>query len=148
MAADPSTGLMDNRIHKANKVFTGEREEWEHFSVKTLGYVSGLDKQLLSMMNISATLSFEIDPDALAMDETERTLSGQLYSLLTQFLEGDALDVLCNVAGGNGLEVLRLPPKDAEPKSDGHNMNRLIIIITPTAKFFEGCATYDAKLNR
>ena len=135
-------GVLDNRIVKGPGVWDGEKKKWRHWSHKLKGYLSGVSKPLVHLMNFAETYRQEIGEDD--MSEEQKALNGVLYSVLNGVTEGDAYDVLLNTEMGNGLEVWRKYAKENVGVTAGHTRNRLMHILEP--KDLEG--TYKAKLER
>ena len=125
--------MIDKRISKAPKAYAGKRETWRHFKVGLLGYVSAVSPELKQMMAIAETLERAVDMDLLNFTQHQRELNGSLYVILTSTLEAGskAMDTLCNVEEGNGLEVYRRLARKAVVRTAGHDRGRLLYVMQP-----------------
>ena len=103
------TEIIDTKICKPPQSYGGDKEGWRHFRTSLLGYVSALSPELKGMMQVAAELARPISYAEFGLTEQQRRLSGSLYVIFTSVLQAKstAMDTLCNVEEGNGLEVFR-----------------------------------------
>ena len=144
--------IVDTRICKIPKSYDGKRENWKHFKVALGGYVGAVSPDLKAMMKLCEALDQMVDPVALGMSLNQVALSGKLWTILTSVLTDKAMDTMCNIEEGNGLEVYRKLARRAIVRTAGHDRGRLIHLINPEADvmrldYFPRLDTWEEQLK-
>ena len=108
--------LVDTR--KVGKVpnFSGEQEAWREWAFQ-FGAANPKATKALKWAT-AAELAIDED-DADTEDEDYRALSSQLYLALVLMCKGQALTMIRNVTGNNGLEAWRTLSAYDDPGSKG-----------------------------
>ena len=132
-AATGALEVVDKRICKAPEAYDGTKTKWRHFKMSLGGYVSALSAELKNMMKIAETLSQPVVPASLGFSPRQHELNGNLFVILTATLKqgSKAMDTLCNVDEGNGLEVYRRLARKAVARTAGHDRGRLLHVMQP-----------------
>lgn len=92
---------------------------------------------LKAMTKICEGLDRNIDPIALGMTPNQIALSGKLWTIPTSNLEDRAMDTMCNVGEGNGLEVCRKLARRVVVRTAGHDRGCLVHLIPPDAELLK-----------
>ena len=121
--------VFDNKVIEKPGRFDGTRARWKHWATRTRGFIRGVSLKLAGMMRIATEQKEPLTHHG--WNEDEANLDAKLYSILSGLLDGEAMDVFCNVEEGHGLECWRQLSRDHEPKSVGHHRTRLMNILDP-----------------
>ena len=131
-AAHGALDIVDKRICKAPEAYDGTKTRWRHYKMALGGYVAALSSELKNMMKIAETLSLPVVPTTLGFSPRQQELNGNLFVILTATLKqgSKAMDTLCNVDEGNGLEVFRRLARKAVVRTAGHDRGRLLYVTS------------------
>ena len=142
----PGLDFLDQKVVRAPPQFSGDKTKWKHFNRKLLSFVGGLSVPLKEMMKVVPTLKKPLNHAELGMSAEQIALDSKLYTMLSSLLEDDAMDVLCNVDEGEGLEVYRLLARHCDPKARVTHRVRLIKVMEPEAEVLTG--SYFSRLQK
>ena len=125
-----SNRVFDTKLAKGPQTYDGTRKQWRHWHNKLLGYIAGVNGDLLSAMKLAAVNIEAIVHDGMTAEHVR--LSNTLYGLLNGLLEGEAYDMFLNTPPGHGYEAWRKLCRFHMPESKGHARSKLMRILEPT----------------
>lgn len=92
-------------------------------------YLQVLSPELLDVMNRAEQTQQEIDN--FDLDHNQTILSMRLATLMSLFLEDEALDVVMAVPDGHGLEAWRRLCNEFQPRTRGHRRALMLSLLIP-----------------
>ena len=101
------TDIIDNKICRIPKAFNGDKTKWKHFRVSLLGFVGGVNQEPKQMMKTIEEVDEPTTQAGLGMNQRMIELDAKVGVILTNVFEdgSTAMDFMCNVPEGSGLEV-------------------------------------------
>ncbi len=125
--ADPLL-LVDIRMLGKPKSYSGTKSEWLHWTHVFKAWLGALDINLLDCVEKAEIEAGPIDYNTLRADV--QTSPRTLAFILSQVLQGAALQVVMNTPGYNGLVAWRMVCRQEEPISGAAQVNLLSSIMS------------------
>ena len=127
-------GSSTRRPSGSFRAFSGKDEDWPAWVFVARGYVHLLDRAYRGMLEAAENAASQNELSMIDMSDTAQELSTVLFNLLTQSVDGRALQILMNVEGQNGFQAWKALCDAYEPPVGGRHMAMLTAIIAPDWK--------------
>ena len=138
----PAKSLVDNKAIGKPTVFRSKEPEFQQWSMKFLGFVSGIWPQARAVLEWAAESETSLtneqikrvwcdDADEIEKIEDIDDMSQQIQSALISLLEGEAGDLVVGATEGGGLESWRKITRRFDPFTVGRSRNMLQAILNP-----------------
>ena len=153
-AGGSSPGLIDTRAIGKLRQFSGKEEDWAAWVFVARGYVNLLDPGYQALLEASESMARHSDIRMADLGGEAAQKSVVLFNLLTQSVDGRALQVLMNVESGNGFQAWKALCETYEPDVGGRHTAMLMGIIAPPwesvkeADFLEAVETWEVQIRR
>ena len=106
------SSLIDTRLIGKPGIFSGTQESWADWAFVFKAYCAALNPRLITLLNAAQSEQTQVFPK----DDTDISLSAQLYYVLCLSVKDRALEKLRAAPVANGLEVWRLFCEEWEPR--------------------------------
>ena len=106
------SSLIDTRLIGKPGIFSGTQESWADWAFVFKAYCAALNPRLITLLTAAQSEQAQIFPK----DDTDISLSAQLYYVLCLSVKDRALEKLRAAPVANGLEVWRLFCDEWEPR--------------------------------
>ena len=106
------SSLIDTRLIGKPGIFSGTQESWADWAFVFKAYCAALNPRLITLLNAAQSEQTQVFPK----DDTDISLSAQLYYVLCLSVKDRALEKLRAAPVANGLEVWRLFCDEWEPR--------------------------------
>ena len=130
----PGPRLIDTKAIGKLRAFSGKDEDWPAWVFVARGYVHLLDRAYRGMLEAAENAASQNELSMIDMSDTAQELSTVLCNLLTQSVDGRALQILMNVEGQNRFQAWKALCDAYEPQVGGRHMAMLTAIIAPDWK--------------
>eukprot|EP00435_Cladocopium_sp_Y103_P020520 s28_g5.t1 len=148
------TQLIDTKAIGRLRTFDGKEDSWPTWAFVARSYLCLLDVEYGRLIKASESASRHTDIDFASLSQPVQEKAVVLFNLLTQSVEGRALQVMMNVEAGNGFQAWKALCETYEPSVGGRHTAMLIGIIAPSwenvrdAEFLEAIETWEVQIRR
>ena len=125
--------LVDTRSIGKVPNFNGDRESWQEWAFQFTAYLGAANHKATAALKWAATSEVVIDESDIQLENSEyAVISSQLYLALVLMCKNQALTLIRNVGGNNGLEAWRILNAHYDPGSKGRQRVRMRQLLQPT----------------
>ena len=152
--AAPGVGLIDTRAIGKLRMFSGKDEDWPAWAFVARGYLNLLDPGYGTQIQAAESMASHTDIDLIELNQEATEKAIVLFNLLTQSVDGKALQIMMNVQAGNGFQAWKALCEAYEPNVGGRHTSMLMGIIGPAwegakeGDFLEQLETWEVLIRR
>eukprot|EP00435_Cladocopium_sp_Y103_P027470 s353_g6.t1 len=152
--AGGSIGLIDTRAIGKLRSFSGKDDDWPAWAFVARGYLNLLDPSYGGMIEAAELSAKHSDIHFAEMSAIAQERAVVLFNLLTQSVDGRALQVLMNVENGSGFQAWKALCETYEPNVGGRHTAMLMGIIGPAwentkeADLLEALESWEVMVRR
>ena len=124
--------LIDTRAIGKLRSFSGKEEDWPSWAFVARGYLNLLDPGYQALISASEQVQRYSDIVLAELGQNGQEKAVVLFNLLTQSVEGRALQIMMNVESGSGFQAWKALRENYEPDVGGRHTAMLSGIIAPS----------------
>ena len=147
-------GLIDTRAIGKLRSFSCKEEDWPSWAFVARGYLNLLDPGYQALISAFEQVQRYSDIVLAELGQNGQEKAVVLFNLLTQSVEGRALQIMMNVESGNGFQAWKALCENYEPDVRGRHTAMLSGIIAPSWEsikendFLEALESWEVQIQR